>query len=237
MPLLDHFHPPLDGEAPWEGVGTLWVSNVVKLLNRTLPRGDFRAFANIHLGHMVEADVAEFQTHREEDTPGGGDGGTHTAVLPAPVLTFTPEFPDDFEVRIQTVKGVLRLVAVIEFVSPSNKDRDETRQKILRKCAGYIQLGIGLVIVDTVTNRHANLHNELVRFLGAGRVPTMPDTPIYVASWRPYGYEAVESLDLWPYPLTVGQPIPSVPLPLKNGPEVMLDLESTYLQALEDQNL
>lgn len=139
--------------------------------------------------------------------------------------------------RIQTLKGTRRLVAVIEFVSPSNKEREDSRQKILRKCAGYIQLGIGLVLVDTVTNRHANLHNEFVRFLGAGRVPTMPNAHTYVASWRPHGFDAVESLDLWPYPLAVGQPIPSVPLPLKNGPEVMLDLETTYMQALEDQNL
>ena len=128
-------------------------------------------------------------------------------------------------------------MAVIEFVSPSNKDRDESRQKILRKCAGYIQLGIGLVLVDTVTNRHANLHNELVRFLGGGRVPSVPNTPIYVASWRPYGFEAVEALDLWPYTLTVGQPIPSVTLPLKNGPEVMIDFESTYNNALRKLNL
>lgn len=235
MPLLDHFHPPMDDEAPWEAVGTLWIANVVKLLNRTLPKDEFRAFPNIHLGHMVEADVAEYQAHRDDGSTGEGD--TRTAVLPAPVLTFAPEFPDDFEVRIQTLKGVRRLVAVIEFVSQSNKDREDSRQKILRKCAGYIQLGIGLVLVDTVTNRHANLHNELVRFLGDGRVPTMPNAHTYVASWRPHGFDAVESLDLWPYPLAVGQPIPSVPLPLKNGPEVMLDLETTYMQALEDQNL
>ncbi len=237
MPLLDHFHPPMDDEAPWEGIGTLWIANVVKALNRTLPREDFRAYANVHLGHMVEADVAEFHTPRDEYDANGAGGGTQTALIPAPVLTFTPDFPDEFEVRIQTMKGVRRLVAVIEFVSPSNKDRDETRQKFLRKCAGYVQMGIGLVIVDTVTNRLANLHNELVLFLGDGRVPTMGNHPIYVAPWRPCGFEAVESLDRWPYPLAIGQAIPSVPLPLKNGPELMIDLETTYMQALEDQNL
>lgn len=236
MPLLDHFHPPLDDEAPWEAVGTLWIANVVESLNAQLPKGEFRALPNIHLGHMVEADVAEYQSQHAPDRA-AESGGTQTAVLPAPVLTFAPEFPDDFEVRIQTVKGTRRLVAVIAFVSPSNKDREETRQKILRKCAGYIQLGIGLVLVDTVTNWHANLHNDLVRFLGDGRVPTMPNTPTYVASWRPYGFEAVESLDLWPYPLVIGQPIPSVPLPLKNGPEVMIDLERTYTEALRKLNL
>lgn len=89
MPLLDHFHPPLDDEAPWEAVGTLWIANVVKLLNRTLPKDEFRAFPNIHLGHMVGADVAEYESHRD-DVSTGANEGTRTAVLPAPVLTFTP---------------------------------------------------------------------------------------------------------------------------------------------------
>ncbi len=236
MPLLDHFHPPMDDEAPWEAVGTLWVAKVVQSLNRTLPRDEFRAFPNVHLGHMVEADVAEYERPRGSDDA-GGDGGTRTAVLPAPVLTFTPEFSDEFEVRIQTLKGTRRLVAVIEFVSPSNKDRDEHRQKFIEKCSGYAQLGIGLVIVDTVTNRRANLHNELIARLGGSRIPRMPDVATYVASWRPYGFDAVESLDVWPYPAMVGQPIPAVPLPLRNGPEVMLDLEATYTEALADLNL
>ena len=63
MPLFDHFHPPMDDEAPWEAVGTVWITNVVESLNAQLPKGDFRAYPNIHLGHMVEADVAECQTH------------------------------------------------------------------------------------------------------------------------------------------------------------------------------
>lgn len=238
MPLLDHFRPPTDDEAPWEAIGSLWVSNVVRFLNRSLPKDEFRAFANVHLGHMVEADVAEFQ----QDGNFGGlaspdPAGPNTAVLPAPVLTFVPEFPDVFEVRIQTMKGTRRVVAVIEFVSPSNKDHEETRQRFLMKCVGYAQMGIGLVIVDTVTNRHANLHNDLLATLGRGRLRPMADTPTYVASYRPYGYETVESFDVWAYPAVVGQPLPSVPLPLKNGPEVMIDLETTYMQSLDDQNI
>jgi hypothetical protein len=45
------------------------------------------------------------------------------------------------------------------------------------------------------------------------------------------------TLDTWHYPLVVGQPIPPVPLALKNGPTVDLELEATYLEALADQNL
>jgi hypothetical protein len=238
MPLIDHFRPPLEDLPPWESTGTLWVANVVRLLNRTLPRHEFRAYANVHLGHMVEANVAEFTGPGPTDPEAVSDGGPMaTAVLPVPVLTFAPEFPDEFEVRINTIRGRSQLAAVIEFVSPSNKDRDEHRRKFLNKCVGYLQIGIGLVIVDTVTNRHANFHNELIAELGRGRVPPMPDTPTYVTSFRPVGYGAVESLDVWPYTAAVGRPVPAVPLPLRDGPDVMLDLEATYMQSLADQNL
>lgn len=232
MPLLDHFREPWLDAAPWESVGSLWVANVTRWLNRTLPKSDFRAFAQIHLGHMVEADVAEFE-HLDRSS----NGDTQLATLPAPVLTYDPEFPDEFEVRIQSIRDGMKLVAVIEFISPSNKDREEARQKFLSKCVGFLQIGIGLVIVDTITNRHANFHNELLGLTSRRRLTRLADTPTYVASYRPYGFGSVESLDVWPYPAVVGQPIPAVPMPLRNGPELMLDLESTYMQSLADQNL
>lgn len=238
MPLLDHFRPPWKAAAPWESIGGAWVAAVMRALNRTLPSEGYRAFMNVHLGHMIEADVAEFESaERVEAPPMPATGSPRTALLPEPSLTFHPNFPDEFEVRIKTTRDEMRLVAVIEFISPGNKDREEAREKFLDKCVGYLQLGIGLILVDTITNRHANLHNELLDRLAGPRVKRMEDTPIYVSSWRPDGFEAVESLDLWPYPLAVGQPIPPVPLPLKNGPEIMIDLETTYMQALDDHNL
>lgn len=208
MPLRDHFHKQWVDAAPWESVGSFWVTNVARRLNQTLPKSEFRSFAHLHLGHMVEADVAEFE---HPDRPANGE--TQVATLPTPVLTYDPEFPDEFEVRINTIRDGMKLVAVIEFVSPSNKDRAESRQKFVSKCLGYLQLGVGLVIVDTITNRHANFHNELLGLTSKRKIPRLPDTPIYVASYRQYGFGNVESIDVWPYPAVVGQPIPAVPLP------------------------
>lgn len=232
MPLLDHFHKPWVNAAPWEATGSFWVTNVARWLNQRLPKGDFRALPQLHLGHMVEADVAEYEQINRIS-----DGDTRVATLPAPVLTYDPEFPDEFEVRIQTLRDGMKLVAVIEFVSPSNKNREEARRKFVSKCLGYLQMGIGLVIVDTITNHHANFQNELLGLTSRRRLTRLADTPTYVASYRPYGFGSVESLDVWPYPIVVGQPVPGVPLPLKDGPELMLDFESTYMQALADQNL
>lgn len=34
MPLLDHFHPPLSMERPWEGIHSTWVSTIATQLNQ-----------------------------------------------------------------------------------------------------------------------------------------------------------------------------------------------------------
>src|SRR6266542_4383014 len=113
MPLLDHFHEPLDELLPWESVGFLWVGQVVGLLNRTLPKDEYRAFASIHLGSKAEADVAEYEV---------GDGsvrnGTAVAMAAAPpaVATIPAIFPDELEVQVSERRRSLRLSAVVEFV-------------------------------------------------------------------------------------------------------------------------
>ena len=56
----------------------------------------------------------------------------------------------------------MRLVAVVELVSPGNKDRPEHRQAFVTKCAAYLQEQVNIVMVDVVTTRHANLHRELL---------------------------------------------------------------------------
>ena len=46
-----------------------------------------------------------------------------------------------------------RLVAVVELVSPSNKDRPESRRAFAAKTAAYLQRGVGLIILDIVTGQ------------------------------------------------------------------------------------
>lgn len=235
MPLLDHFHSPKKDVAPWSSVGSTWIVTMMKSLNRTLPALGFRAFAHVYLGHMVEADIAEFEM---ESAPEGWEnsrsGGLSTAVAPAPQLTFSPQFPDVFEVQIRETKKGMTLVAVIEVVSPANKDRHETRRKLTMKCAGLLQIGVGVVLVDPVTNRSANLHNSVMAEIGGKKSPRLPDTPTYVASYRPVGVEGDPILQVWCYEARIGEPIPSVPLPLKCDPLTMIDFEGTYLEALAD---
>lgn len=170
MPLLDHFHGTIEADNPWESFHTQWASSIAARLNHILPRPRFRAHTQVHLGTRIEADVAEMENvlaapHATNGAPGG------VAVLPqaAPAVSMTIpfDFPDDIEVQVFDTRESKTLVAVIELVSPGNKDRGESRMAFVEKCAAYLHRGIGLGILDIVSKRRFNLHNELLRRLNA----------------------------------------------------------------------
>src|SRR5262249_26490022 len=189
MPLLDHFHAPLLPGRPWESFHSRWANSIADGLNRFLPRR-YTAEVQIHLGSLVEADVAEFERPLEPDEaavngPGGGVA-LQTWAPPIATMTWPAVFPDDLEVEVRDQLDDARLVAVVELVSPRNKDRPESRRAFGAKCAAYLQRGIGAVVVDIVSNRQFNLHNELVQVIGLGGEATMPaDVSLYTVAYRP----------------------------------------------------
>jgi hypothetical protein len=69
---------------------------------------------------------------------------------------------DEYEVRVHDFERGRRLVAAIEIVSPSNKDRTESRRVFVAKCAAMLHKGVSVSIVDLVTARHFNLYTELL---------------------------------------------------------------------------
>lgn len=250
MPLFDHFHPPVSLRHDWQSFHSRWTIAVMDSLNRRLPER-FLAEATIHLGRKVEADVVEFD--RDEDTaaparsPGngtaggaGGGGGAAVAVEPVvyappvPALSMPVEFHDAVEVKVYDFQRDRRVVAVVELVSPSNKDRPDERETFALKSLGYLKSGIGLVVVDIETDKHLNLHDELVRVGRSDDRFRMPGGPAtYAVAYRPVHRNDENLLDVWPHELTVGAALPTVPLALKGFGCVRLDLEATYAEACE----
>ena len=147
-------------------------------------------------------------------------------------------FPDDIEVQVfSTVTGAT-LVAAIELVSPGNKDRPETRQAFAAKCVSYLTRGIGLIVVDIVTNRLANLHNEVMGLLGHGEAFLLtPAATTYAVAYRPSRQSSGDQLELWPAPLALNQPLPVLPLAPRNAGTVPVDLEMTYSGACQRSRL
>jgi hypothetical protein len=242
MPLRDHFHPPLSDLRHWESFHAAWATEIMRTLNRrVLPEGCF-AEAQVHIGGRVEIDVATFSEERKTPAAAGdGSGGgvaVETWAPPATELIMPALFPDEIEVQVFRSSGGATLVAAIELVSPRNKDRPEARRAFAAKCASYLQQGVGLVVVDIVTERRANLHDELVRLLGQADALTFPqETPLYAVAYRPGRREAGDQVEIWRNPLALGQPLPTMALALRGLATLPLDLETTYATACQDSRL
>ncbi len=99
-------------------------------------------------------------------------------------------------------------------------------------------LPAGYFAENMVTTRRANLHNELMAFLGHPPEFQLPaDAGAYPTAYRPSQPAGVGQLELWLHALAVGQRLPILPLALRGGPTLPLDLEATYAEALLDLRL
>ena len=60
MPLLDHFHPPLQGHRHWEGFHGWWAAAIAGSLNEHLLPPEYFAEFQVTVGTRIEVDVATF---------------------------------------------------------------------------------------------------------------------------------------------------------------------------------
>lgn len=230
MPLLDHFHPPLSQTHPWRSFHGAWAAAIARLLNGgVLPPG-YYAVPFLDREGPIEVDIAAL---RETDHPAAAPGQSPWA--PAePEVSIAVEWPamDEIRVEIFNDDGDPRLAAAIELVSPSNKDRKNARAAFTAKCADYLRRGCGLVVVDVVTSRRANLHQEILATLGVEEVGI--HRPLSVTAYQSVGRDEKGRLLAWPISVEIGQPLPTVPLWLGGEFAVQLDLEASHSVACTD---
>lgn len=226
MPWLDHFHPPLSQQRHGESFHAAWASAIADDLNDGLLPVGFFAEEFITVGGRAEIDVAAWE---ERQPLGNGPvaSATRSWTAPPPAKILPIAFPDSFNVQIFSAEGGPRLVGTVELVSPGNKDRDTHRNAFAVKCASYLFQGLGLVVVDMVTSRKANLHKEILRVLNIPE-EQLQRGHLYAVGYRPMRQDQREEMGVWPFDLELGEPLPTVPLALSGEVIVPLDLEKTY---------
>jgi hypothetical protein len=181
----------------------------------------------------VEVDVATYRN----GLPNGPAAGKSVLTAepwspPAAKVTLPAVFPETYEVRVLTAEGAASLVAVLELISPGNKDRPEARRHFAIKCASYLNAGVAVILVDVVTTRLTNMHQEIMRVIEAEERFFLHDlAPQYVVAYRPVLREQREEIDLWPFSLEVGSELPVVPMRLTGDTFVPVNLEETYCEA------
>lgn len=239
MPLRDHFHPPVSRQESWEAIHAMWPAVIVQQLKTQLPPG-YVSSPKVHLGPYFEVDIGGFEVGADDSSRGGSAVRRHsplaTWAVAEPTVVIETELPEEaaYEVKIYDVERDRTLVAVIEIVSPANKDREESRNQFVAKCAALLQQGVAVTIVDIVTARRANLYTELLAFLGHADA-TMTDEPsIYTASLRWVSGTRKAILESWANRLTLGQPLPRIPIWLSPQLVLTFDLEQSYEKVCDD---
>jgi hypothetical protein len=161
------------------------------------------------------------------------DSGRAVVVWEAtePTLRVETDLPDmdEYEVRVYDVTRGRRLVTAVELVSLSNKDRPESHQVFVARCAALLRQKVSVTIVDVVTIREFNLHADLLTLFGE-RDPSVGAAPAgtYAVTARGTRPRKKWLLESWYRPLVTGQALPRLPLWLTEDFAVTLDLEASY---------
>lgn len=234
MPLRDHFHPPLSKRKNWEGFHGQWPAMIVQTLNQILP-SRFEAEPSVHIGSEIEVDVATVDNRIGDNAefPSNGDVQFDLA-LPSLAVETELLTESEYEVRIHDTERNRRLVAAIEIVSPSNKDRPESRQVFVAKCQAMLKQRVSVTLVDLVTSKNFNLYSELLELVHQRDATLGEDPPAtYSAAcrWTPRGSK--HFLETWSHILRIGQPLPTLPIWLTEHDYVPLDLEASYEQTCQ----
>ena len=232
MNLLDHFRPPVSHMRGYPDLHSHWGTAASELLNDLLAP-PWHAEASLHFGREVDV-AGVFKPLSDPDVP----GLYPTVFDPPPSDGEVPLNPlvDDLEVEIIEVSGGRELVAAVEFVSPANLKDQAARFGFAAKCEALLAKGIGVAIVDVVTKHNFSLYASLMHRLGE---PGPPVDCLYAASFhpvtdRPGGEWKAE---YWYRPLSVGGPLPTLPLFLRDGPTIELNLQASYDLAVERSRL
>jgi hypothetical protein len=230
MPLLEHFRPPLSVTHPWKGFHSAWANAITNALNEVLPEG-YYAIPEVPLGDQIEIDVATLEIGESSSA-----GGIATAVWAPPRPRLSA--PVDFS-RVQSVavhifedQGGPQLRAAIELVSPANKDRPRSRLTFAAKCVGYLERGVSVIVLDTVTTRRANLHEDIARALEAENMLAW-DSPtlLYGIAYRTASRQVQTQVEAWPEKIALGEELPTLPLWIRSDMCLPLPLEMSYTTA------
>lgn len=243
MALQDHFHPPLSTHRHWHAFHNAWATYIAADLNHQLPEGYF-AEPNVQFG--IEIDVATFKEVEPFEKNHDKVSSQLTNMFdnwqpppPAQTIPFQPA-SETVTVNIFNQEEGPTLAGTIELVSLANKDRQANRRAFVSKCEAYLQQKLGLIIIDVVTARTGNLHNELLKNL------LISEETLEQASLYTVAYQVVEDnvaadkephLDIWYQELAVGKPLPIMPLWLLGAICLPIDFGATYELTCREQRI
>lgn len=219
----------------WDGFHPIWIVELLYGIKPRLPAG-YRAYIGASPTFAIGAPVEERPDVGVRDWPRGNGASSGQ-----PLSEDAPYGEPDLEVAVAVLEEHRALfveregqfIAAVELVSPRNKDRSAACMAYAGGYVGYLLKGIHLLLVD--------VHRRPLPFSFADRIAEelaleQPPSPSPFALSYRVGEPAPNGgrfLALWRRPLTVGAPLPLMPLPLTVQESVPVGLETTYQRAAE----
>jgi Protein of unknown function (DUF4058) len=205
-----------------------WCIHIKAALNSgLLPKG-LSALVEQRAG-PYEGDVLTVESRRRgrKSDPAEG-GGLLTLAPPATsiVRKTTKEFYADRSNRIVIKHRLGRIVAVIEILSPDNKDSRAAMRDFVEKTLAFMRRGVHLLLIDLFPPSPRDpfgihkmiwdeIHDEEFKFpQGKDRI---------LASYEMGGVRIA-----YVEPIAVGDRLPAMPLFLAQGMHILVPLEPTY---------
>jgi Protein of unknown function (DUF4058) len=228
MPLHDW-----TDERGWDSVHPVWLTYLLEHVQERLPPG-YKAFLGgvpsltVDSGHG-KPDVSVRQLGQEPPAE----------TVPSGVSVLEPDLEASVSFRLDPQRAVHidfhgQLIAALEVVSPRNKDRADAKETYTNRYLGYLRLGVHLMLVDVLPRPKGFSFSDAITAGLGMQLPPLP--PPFAATYRvgevvPVGNDMGTLVAMWRRALRVGQPLPTLPLPLSVHKDVPVDLEETYRRA------
>lgn len=206
-----------------------WISEIARALNRGLLPDDHYAMAEQQAAGFGP-DVLTLQNLAD---PFAG-GGTATLARTKPKTTHYAQTPAEFHRRkkssiaVRHVSGD-RIVAMIEIVSPGNKNNDNAFRAFVDKACELLEHRIHLLLIDPFPPGRRDPNG-----IHAAIWAMVDDEPFQVPTERPLTLVAYQcSLITQAYieTIAVDEPVPDMPLFLDPESHILVPLEATYRAA------
>jgi hypothetical protein len=215
---------------------TVWIAALRSALNEGLLPAGYYALAEQHAGRAI-ADVLTL--HASPEPPGPewsppATGGIAVAEAAPRVWRRQTVEPSTRGRRrslaIRHVSGH-RLIALIEIVSPANKDRFQHVEELAHKAVAALERGVHVLLVDLFPpglHDPAGIHGSIVQALDEYAAPYLlpSDASLTLAS-----YVAGTRVEIYLEHLAVGAVMVEMPLFLRADRYVNVPLEATYQAA------
>jgi hypothetical protein len=206
-------------ERHWRDVHLALIAETRRHLNQTLPRDlvarcDERVY--VETGDSAAREIAPDVRIVERPVSTSASAASGAAATARPVLLSLESEPvRERYIEIREVDGG-KLVTAIEFISPTNKAPGEGRDAYMKKRAEFLDSDSNLVEVDLTRG------GDWQKLMRPYRVP-----PEYRTTYRASVRRASRPDKGELFPITLRQPLPTIPIPLRDGDgDASLELQS-----------